>query len=183
MLKRSRAEALNPDVVNECFGQLSETLDKLGLKNKPHQIFNCDETFLLLDCNKARKGTKNSYCQSYGTSEHITLLCCASAAGILHPLIFYSKSFPWGSYRFEWPEDALYACSESGWIDTEQFLAWLKKIFLKLVVVERPVILLTNGHKTHINIDVIDVCRENDITLLPTSSHDACPTTPRCCSV
>ena len=137
------SEALNPDVVNEYFGLLGETLDKLGLKNKPRQIFNCDEAFLPLDCNKekavARKGTKNSYCQSYGTSEHITLLSCASAAGIPHPpTIIYSKSFPGGPYHFEGPEDALYARSESGWIDTELFLAWLKKIFLKFVVVERP---------------------------------------------
>ena len=52
MLERSRAEALNPDVINEYFGLLGETLDKLGLNNKPRQIFNCDETFLPLDCNR-----------------------------------------------------------------------------------------------------------------------------------
>ena len=54
MLERSRAEALNPDVINEYFGLLGETLGKLGLKNKPRQIFNCDETFLPLDCNKEK---------------------------------------------------------------------------------------------------------------------------------
>ncbi len=129
-----------------------------------------------MDCNKekavARKGTKNSYCQSYGTSEHITLLCCASAAGIPHPpMIIYSKSFPGGQYRFEGPEDALYARSESGWIDTDLFLAWLRKIFLQYVVAERPVLLLTDGHKTHITIDVIDVCRENNITLFCLPPH------------
>ena len=50
----------------------------------------------------------------------------------------------------------------------EAFLAWLKIIFLKFVVVERPVILLTDGHKTHIN---IDVCCENYITLFCLSPH------------
>ena len=78
-------------------------------------------------------------------------------------MIIYSKSFPGGPYYFKGPEDALYARSESGWINTELFLAWLKNIFLKFVVVECPVILLTDGHKTHINIDVIDVCREKKI--------------------
>ena len=134
-VERTRAEALNPDIVNEYFGLLGETLEKWGLKNKSRQIYNCDETFLPLDCNRekavTRKGTKNSYCQSYGTSEHITLLCCASAAGIPRPpMIIYSKSFPGGQYRFEGPEDTLYARSESGWIDTELFLAWIKKFFL-----------------------------------------------------
>ena len=173
MLEHSRAEALNPDVVNEYFGLLGETLDKLGLKNKPRQIFNCDKTFLPLDCNKekavARKITNNSYCQSYGTSEHITLLCCTSAAGIPYPpMIISSKSFPRCPYRLEGPEDALDARSESGWIDTELFLAWLKKIFLKLVV---ECAHLTDGHKTYTNIDVIDVCRENDITLFCLPPH------------
>ena len=86
-------------------------------------------------------------------------------------MIIYSKSFPGGPYHFEGPEDALYACSESGWSDTELFLASLKKIFLTFVVVEHPVILLTDGHKTHTNIDVIDVCRENDITLFCLPPH------------
>ena len=125
MLERSRAEALNPDVGNVYFGLLGETLDKLGLKNTPRQMFNCDETFLPLDCNK----------------EIVTLPCGASAAGTPHPpMIIYSKYFSEGLYHFEGTEDALYSRSESGWINTELFLAWLKKIFLKFVVVEHQVI-------------------------------------------
>ena len=176
MLERTRAEALNPKIVDEYFDLLGTTLDNLGLKNKPRHIYNCDETFLPLDCNREKavtyKGAKNTYCQSYGTSEHITLLCCASAAGIPHPpMIIYSKSFPGGQYRFEGPEDTLYARSESGWIDTELYLAWMKKFFLKFIVPERPVLLLTDGHKTHINIDVIDLCRDNGISLFCLPPH------------
>ena len=68
--------------------------------------------FLPLNCIKekavTRRGTKNVYCQSYGTSEDITLLCCASAAGIPHPpMLIYAKSFPGGQYRFEGPDDAV----------------------------------------------------------------------------
>ena len=84
-------------------------------------------------------------------------------------MIIYSKSFPGGQYCFEGPEDTLYARSESGLIDTELFLAWIMKIFLKYVVPERPVLLLTDGHKTHI--DVIDVCRENDVILFCLPPH------------
>ena len=118
-LGRSRVEALNADIVDEYFKLLSKTLDDCVLKSKPRQIYNCDETFLPIDCTREKavtcKGAKNTYCQSYGTSEHITLLCCASAAGIPHPtMIIYAKSFPGGQYRFQGPEDALYARSESG---------------------------------------------------------------------
>ena len=32
-------------------------------------------------------------------------------------------------YHFEGPEYALYCRSKSGWIDTELFMVWIKKIF------------------------------------------------------
>ena len=79
------------------------------------------------------------------------------------PMIICAKSFLAGQYGFEGPDDAVYARSESGWIDSELFVVWLKKSFLKYAVSQRPIILLTDGHKSHINIDVIDLCRSNDV--------------------
>ena len=160
-LERSRAECLNPEVVKQYFKLLGDTLEKHKLKNSPRQIYNCDETFIPLDCSRekviALKKSKNTYLQAQGTSEHITMLCAASAAGLpLPPMIIYSKSFPGGRYCFEGPDDALYAKSDSGWIDSELFL--MQKIFLKHVVTQRPVLLFTNGHKSHLNLDVIDLC-------------------------
>ena len=110
-------------------------LESGGLKNKPRQLYNCDESFLPLDHSRekvvASKGSKVVYSQSMGTSEHISLLCCVSAARFpLSPMINYAKSFPGGQYRFDGLEDSLYAKSDSGWIDSELFLAWLKKIFV-----------------------------------------------------
>ena len=49
-------------------------------------------------------------------------------------MIIYSKCFPGGPYRFDGPDDTLYAKSKSGWIDSELFLTWLKKFFLKFSV-------------------------------------------------
>lgn len=66
------------------------------------------------------------------TSDHITMLCGASAAKV---------DFSWeGSYKFDGPDDAIYAKSESGWIDTELFIAWMNKVFLKFCGSQRPVI-------------------------------------------
>ena len=175
-LERDRAEAFNETVVNEYFELLETTLEEYELKDKPRQLYNCDETFLPLDYTRERavtlKGAKAVYKQATGTSEHITLLCCASAAGLPHPpMIIYSKCFPGGQYRFEGPDDALYAKSESGWIDSELFLAWLKKNFLKFAVPQRPIMLLTDGHKTHMTIDAIDLCHSNDVVLFCLPPH------------
>lgn len=88
-LERNRAEAFNQKVVDEYFELLEKSLDKHRLKNKPRHIYNCDKTFLPLDHTREKavtlKGAKAVYNQATGTSDHITLLCCASAAGIPHP--------------------------------------------------------------------------------------------------
>ena len=66
MLERSHAKALNPEVVNEYFQLLGKTLDENNLKNKPRQIYICDETFLPLDHSRekavTKKNVKSSYC-------------------------------------------------------------------------------------------------------------------------
>ena len=62
----------------------------------------------------ARRNAKHVYAQSRGTSEHITLLCGASAAGVALPrTIIFSKAFPGGQYKFDAPDDAVNAKSYS----------------------------------------------------------------------
>ena len=175
-LDRDRAEAFNKNVVDKYFCLLGEKLDELNLKDKPRQIYNCDESFLPLDTTKekviALKGSKSVYSQATGTREHITLLCCASAAGLPHPpMIIYANSFPGGQYRFQGPDDALYAKSDSGWVDSELFQTWLTKLFIKHAVSQRPLLLLVDGHKSHVTLDVIDICRENNIVLFCLPPH------------
>ncbi len=55
-----------------------------------------------------------------------------------------------------------------------------KKIFLKYVVSQRPVLLLIDGHKSHITVDAIDLCQENDIILFCLPPYNPCTPTIRC---
>ena len=122
---------------------------------------------------------KNVYQQSQGTLKHITMLCCASAAGFpLPPMIIFAKSFPGGQYRFNGPDDALYAKSESGWIDMELFIAWFKKIFLKFAVPQRPLLLLIDGHKSHMSLELVDLCWANNVILFCLPPHTTCVLQP-----
>ena len=97
-LERSRASALNREVIDNYFACLKTILESNSQMGAPRQLFNCDETFLPLNfsCEKviARKNVKHVYTQSRDTSEYITLLCGASAAGVDH--IFYVIS--WGEH-------------------------------------------------------------------------------------
>ena len=86
-------------------------------------------------------------------------------------MIIYSKSFPGGNYRFDGPDDALYARSESGWIDSELFLSWMKKVFLRHCGSQRPIILFVDGYVSHITLNVIDLARENDVILFCLPPH------------
>ena len=93
-LDRSRAEAFNEQTTSEYFDLLESKLVELNLTRKPRQLLNCDETFLPMDYTRERvvaaRGAKTVYSQATGTSEHISLLCCASAAGFpLPPMIIY----------------------------------------------------------------------------------------------
>ena len=175
-MERSRASALTKEVVDGYFETLKCTLEENDLVNEPRQLFNCNETFLPLNmsCEKVitRKNTTHVYAQSRGTSEHITPLCGASAAGVaLPPMIIFSKSFPGGVYKFYGPDNAVYGKSESGWIDSELFMLWMKKVFLRYCGSQRPVLLFVVGHASHIEIDVIDLARENQIILFCLPPH------------
>ena len=55
--------------------------------------------------------------------------------------------------------------SESGWIDSELFIMWMKKIFLQYCGSQRPVLLVVDEHARHITIEVIDLACENQIIL------------------
>ena len=58
------------------------------------------------------------------------------------------------------------------WLDRLRVVPYLvKKIFLKFTVPQRPVLLLIDGHKSHITLDVVYLCRDNDILLFCLTPH------------
>ncbi len=167
---------LHQKLFENIFELLKKTLTDNGILGSPRQIYNCDETFLPLDESREKavtvRNVKSVYSQSPGTTEHITMLCCASASGgALPPMIIYPKAFPGGQYRFGGPDDTVYARSESGWVDSELFLQWFKKVFLKYTVREQPVLLLVDGHKSHMTLELVDLARESNVILFCLPPH------------
>ena len=96
-------------------------------------------------------------------------------------MITYPVSFPGGQYKLGGPDDTLYAKSSSGWIGSELFLHWFKRILFKFAIPERPLILLVDGHKSYENIELIDVLvKIISFCFLPAPSYHACSATTRC---
>ncbi|XP_066298848.1 uncharacterized protein [Branchiostoma lanceolatum] len=153
---------------------------KNGLDKQPHRIYNADETGFELDPQKKKIVTftkMNAPATSVrkGTRDHITSMECVAADGsTIPPLIIFSKSYPSTAYNLEGPDNALYATTPSGFIESDVFLQWLEKCFVRFCSPERPVMLLLDQHSTHVTREAIDLAIKEDIVLLglpPHSSH------------
>ena len=129
----------------------------LALLYAPERIFNCDETWFQLDRSSAKvvvsKGTKHAYTEQRGSSaDHITVLECGNAAGrMLPPMIIHQHCCPEGKFWDEGPTGAVYASTESGYVDSQIFQQWIDDVFLAQVkFLEKPVMLILDGHGSHI---------------------------------
>ena len=84
---------------NNYFDLLEKTLDEFDLKDKPSQIYNCDESGMPLEHKPPRvvavKGTKKVRQVSSGNKTQITILGCCSATGQAIPpmVVFSGKKF------------------------------------------------------------------------------------------
>ena len=99
------------------------------------------------------------------------MLACASAAGEVFPPLFIFKG---KNFQTIWKgqnalQGNLYACNESGWMETDMFYTWLQKFVF--VVTLRPLLLLVDGHVSHISGELIKLAIENDVTLFELPPH------------
>ena len=77
--------------------------------------------------------------------------------------------FPGEQYRFDGPEYALCANSESGWVDTELLIMWFKMIFLKFAGI--PLQLLIDAIIHTMSLELVDLCQANNVILFCLLPH------------
>lgn len=59
-----------------------------------------------------------------------------------------------------------YNCTPSGWIEEPIFFDWLSKQFVPAVAnIKRPILLILDGHGSHISTRIIKMAMDNDIHL------------------
>lgn len=178
----ARKKACDPFIINTYFQLLKETVTELGLAEKPHLIFNCDETSFCKDPSKTKVvGARGKACTrttSTSGKENISVLLTISASGEkLPPLIIYKAKNMWDQWSA--PEGTgypgtSYAVTSNGWMETTVFENYFKNVFIKGLGDERPALLIFDGHSTHVGLKVIELARAERITILklpPHSSH------------
>ena len=175
-LSRYRASCANSVLLEEFYDCLGKVLNEHDLLDKPHQIWNCDETGLMFVTAGSKIvtsiGKKYVYRRVYaekGTTT--TVLCSANAAGKSGPILIIFKgvqnipALKEGAHL-----DSMVAVSKKGWITSELFLQWLE-MFVKSLPPARPVILIMDSHATHLSPEALKMAEENQIIIVTLPSH------------
>ena len=179
----AREKMTTREVFKSYFDLLEKTLDEHGLKDKPAQIYNCDESGMPLEHKLPRvvsaKGTKKVRQISSGNKAQITVLGCGSATGqVIPPMVVFSgKKFNHELTVGEVP-GTLYGMSDSGWMDSELFANWFSSHFLKHAVASRPLLLMLDGHKSHYTLDLVQTAAENGVIIFCLPPHTTADSQP-----
>ncbi|XP_072179879.1 uncharacterized protein [Diadema setosum] len=154
----------------------------------PHRIWNADESGFALSPKGERvlgmKGAKFVYSLASTTKTNLTTLVAASASGnFCPPFVIY----PGQRVSRNWkplegaPESWFYGFSKSGWMNAELFYSWLSNHFYPYLVSQNihfPVLLLVDGHTSHVDLHVGEFCAEREIILYRLQSHSSHVTQP-----
>ena len=175
-LSYARAVCANKETIDGFFAKLGAIFGQLNLIAKPSQIFNADETGVTI-VHKPSKviahiGRHNvPSLTSVDKGKTHTVLACVSASGqVLSPFMVYPRKRPVPEKMREgaYP-NTIFQVSDNGWITKELFFEWFK-LFVQMIPPLRPVLLVMDGHGSHITIDVIEYARSNEIHLVTSFS-------------
>ena len=174
MISTARKSATsNPFIIKDFYEKLQKLVAELKLN--ANQIWNCDESGFPTDPARSKvvsvKGETAYKTTSGARRENITTLAVCNAAGkALDPVIVFGGK----NMQSTWKSDkalpkTYYGRSDNGWMTTEIFLGWFQKFSEE--VKERPLLLIYDGHLTHISIELIEHARKEDIHIIKFPPH------------
>lgn len=168
-----KAATANPFIIYDFY----EVIDKVITENNlsPKQIWNCDESGFPTDPSKYKVVApigKAGWKTTCGAGrENITVLATCSASGrALDPLILFSGK----NFQSTWKGSAalpqtMYGVSDNGWMTTNVFSDWFDRF--AEVVEERPLVLIYDGHLSHVSLEVIEKSMRENITIVKFPPH------------
>jgi hypothetical protein len=173
-LTAARAQKGNPVIINAHFDKLQSIITQYSLE--ADQIWNMDETGFSLSTRLqyvlAKKNSRNvSKVAASNSTEHISAVITISAAGsFIPPLIIYKGKRVIDNLLDGAPPGTVMGFTEKGYMQESLFNQYIQH-FIKSISTKRPALLMLDGHKSHINISSLDMCRANDILLYALPSN------------
>lgn len=151
--------------------------------SRSDQICNCEESGFPLQTTSSTKvciekmneeGIPSS--QFFQNVHHHTALhLCQWISCLPPPAVYFPGKALNPEYCLGFPKDFFLGFSDSGWMETYHFYAWVTNHFAKQIPPKRPVLLLQIvGHVSHIDYDTTLFCKGNCILLFrlpPHTSH------------
>lgn len=176
-IKRNRAE-VGPEVINDYFRELQASLEDVV----PENLINYDETNFSDDPGRpkviSKRGAKHCDRVMDHSKTSISVMMAASAAGdLLPPFVVYKAKHRYVEWEENGPAGCRYSVSKSGWLDANTFVEWFNQIALPFFRNKRgKKVMIGDNLSSHITVDVINLCEENDIRfiLLPPNSTHLC---------
>ncbi|XP_054724111.1 jerky protein homolog-like [Uloborus diversus] len=180
LLTKSRADAMSPYIVNHFFDMYENLLHENNLLEHPERIFNLDETGLGTDARNCgvfvAKNARTAYQKSATCGKTMfSVLFCVSANGKnMPPFTVYKSKHIYDTWTQGGPSGAMYGCTDSGWMTDKVFEQWIKHFSKYVENLQKPVLLIFDGHGSHLTFETIKHAMENKIIILclpPNTSH------------
>ncbi|VDI17643.1 Hypothetical predicted protein [Mytilus galloprovincialis] len=177
---------MNKQKVEEYFQALEKVLTEKDISKKPKMIWNMDETGKSFEHDPvkvlAEKGTRNVPGRTSAMSTHVTIVACVNAEGQkMSPLLIVQGKTERSVFGFnttEAPSGTMWDYQDSGWMSDRIGEKWFKDIFLKQCGVERPQLLILDGHSSHESLALIqEGIRENIVNFVFAATHHSLFTT------
>lgn len=154
----------------------------LDILDDPDRIINCDEAGFQTNPSNGvilgPKGMKNLYGVCQNSKENITVLGTFAASGkILPPAVVYPYERIPRDIAININEEWSVGKSKNGWMTCKVFYGYIANTLLPFLQnngTKFPVLLLVDGHRSHISGEVSKLCMENGIilyALYPNSTH------------
>lgn len=107
------------------------------------------------------------------TKSTYTVLVCCNAIGHYLPLnVNYKGLHLYSTWCQNGPDDTVYNCSPSGWMESLQFANWFENVFIKHTAkLDGPKLLIFDGHNSHLTIPLIEMACANNIELFCLPAH------------
>ncbi|XP_052275610.1 fumarate hydratase, mitochondrial-like [Dreissena polymorpha] len=177
-LEVQRAKATNTESVSTYYAELGYILDKYNLKHKPERIYIVDEKGL---STSHKQPLEVPSCQSQqqavtsASTNLVTIIGCGNAIGKSVPPFFVFPGKRMKSQLLDGGVDGVDGTvTESGLSNSAVYKRYLEQHLLKYLperCLDNPVLILYDGHKSQVNLGLIDWAKSQNIILFVLPAH------------